>query len=98
MINLKEISFPYCSDTSYNIATVLEMDATELIIKTIRRWSEQVNSKKTTNAANLRHMERLQSLFKELEVVNEEISRLTKLRLSKSGKGGELDPKIKSAL
>lgn len=43
-------------------------------------------------------MEKLQTLCAKIDAEKEEITRLTKLILSDSGKGGELEPNMETAL
>lgn len=53
---------------------------------------------KATGSANFRPMEKMQAICYKLTTAKEEISRLIKLTLLDSGKGGKLDSKIEAII
>lgn len=95
---MKELFLAYWADTSDNIVTVPAMDAAELVLKNIRRWSNKAKSRKAAGAANVSLIEKLQSLRAELVVAEEEINRLSQLNQSDSGTGKEIDPNLLKAI
>lgn len=90
----KKLFLPYCSDSTDNTVTFPSMDAAELVLKMIHRWSDQAKNEKAARAANLRLIHKMKMFHKELDKAKEEIIKLTKITLSDSGKGGELDLKL----
>lgn len=74
------------------------MNAAELVLKMVWRWSKQTSNKKAAGAANFYLMEKLQATRGELKSSKEEIAQINKLTLYKSRKGGKLDPKLEAAL
>lgn len=53
---------------------------------------------KAAGAANVRLMEKFQTLRSEIDALKEYITQLTKLTLYDSDNGGELEPKLEAAI